>query len=63
MWITKLKIFIWGGISLDILSEITFYISNDIPPQIKILNKVIPLIALKIKIIQSNFMKRQFLIL
>ena len=56
MGITIFKIWIWGGISSDIGSEITFYddagaelfnvisecISDDIPPQMKILNTVIP---------------------
>ena len=56
MGITIFKIFICGGISSDIRSEITFYgsayaspsnlisdrISDDIPPQKKILNVVIP---------------------
>ena len=47
------KIFIWGGISSDIRSEILFYgavavklisncISDDIPPQMKILKTVVP---------------------
>ena len=42
MGITIFKIFIWGGISSDICSEITVYgsahISNNIPPKMKILN-------------------------
>ena len=52
MGITILKIFIWGSISLDICLEITFHgdtsnkisyrISADIPPQMRILNTVIP---------------------
>ena len=56
MWITIFKIFIWGGISLDILSEIAFYgsltrrrktkfptdLSDDILLQMSILNTVIP---------------------
>ena len=60
MGITIFKILIWGGISSDIRSEITSYdsalaslqnyisdhMSNDIPPQKKILNTVIPLIIL-----------------
>ena len=39
-----IQIFIWGGISSDLRSEITFPIieSDDIPPQMKILNTVIP---------------------
>ena len=53
--ISIFKIFIWGGILLDIRWEITFYgsalgspsnlisdrISDDIPPQMKILNTII----------------------
>ena len=46
MGITILKNFIWGGISSDICSGITFYgsdrISDDIAPQMRILNTVIP---------------------
>ena len=56
MGITIFKIFIWGGISSYIRSEITFYgsayaspynyisdrISHDISPQMKSLNTVIP---------------------
>ena len=50
MGITLLKIFIWGGISSDIRSEIMFYkiserISDDIPPQMIILNTVFPLLT------------------
>ena len=56
MRITIFKIIIWEGISSDIRSKITFYvsahaaplneisdrISDDIPPKMKILNTVIP---------------------
>ena len=42
MGITIFKIFIWGGISSDIPTEISNRISYDIPPQMKILNTVIP---------------------
>ena len=54
MGITIFKFVIWGGISSDIRSEIMFYgsalnkisdrISDDIPPQMKNLNTVIPLV-------------------
>ena len=42
-----LKIFIWGGTSSDVRSEIkcnmiSDRISGDIPPQVQILNTVIP---------------------
>ena len=56
MGITIFKMFIWGGMSSVIWSEITFcgsadasllketsdYITDDIPPQMNILNTVIP---------------------
>ena len=51
--ITVFKFFIWGGISSDIRSEISFYgdayaisdrISDDIHPQMKNLNMVIPIL-------------------
>ena len=47
--ITVFKMFIWGGISLVIWFEISFYktsdhIINDIPPQIKILSMFIPIL-------------------
>ena len=56
--ITVFKIFIWGDISLDIWWEIKFYrdtraeslnvisdrISDNIPPQLKILNMVFPIL-------------------
>ena len=58
--ITVFKIFIWGGTSLEIWLEIGCYgdervkpknkisdlISNDIPPQMKILNMVVPILML-----------------
>ena len=51
MGITIFKTFIWGGISSDIHSEITFSISDRIsdyiPPQMKILNTVNPLIVVQ----------------
>ena len=56
MGIIIFKIFIWGGVSSVLWSEITFdgsadalpsnkiydHKTNDIPPQMKILNTVIP---------------------
>ena len=57
MGLTIFKFVIWGGISLEIRSEIMFYgdtpnkisdrISDDIPPQMTNLNTVIPLIICK----------------
>ena len=43
--LTVFKMFIWGGISSVIWSEILFYghISDDIPHQMNILNTVIPI--------------------
>ena len=55
MGITIFIFFIWGGISSDILSEITFYdrISDNIPPQMKHLDTVIPLMLYEVYDIDS----------
>ena len=56
MGITIFKIFFLGGISGYIQSEIMFYINkifdhiyDDIPPQMKILNTVIPLVYIQLQ--------------